>query len=172
MCITQCKKLNKIVILFILHQYKFHRLVAYVLGPVLNTLLGTKFHLRNAENFVEDGSIIVANHQSVLDFQGMITIWPIMKRCSAIAKKEINYAGPFGFVAWLCGTIFIQRKDPKKAVSSMNEAGDIVKQKKVLIWSLNVLSLFYRLITYFASVVEAVDFPRGNSWQWGRNAAL
>ena len=74
MCITQCKKLNKIVILFILHQYKFHRLVAYVLGPVLNTLLGTKFHLRNAENFVEDGSIIVANHQSVLDFQGMITI--------------------------------------------------------------------------------------------------
>ena len=162
-----------------LHLWKFHRLVAYVLGPVLNTLLGTKFHLRNPENFVEDGSIIVANHQSVLDFQGMITIWPIMKRCSAIAKKEINYAGPFGFVAWLCGTIFIQRKDPKKACSSMNEAGDIVKQKKVLTVSKCFCyhysfcsSLFYLLIYLFAHVVKAVGVPRGNSWHWGRNAAF
>ena len=55
-----------------------------------------------------------------------------MKRCAAIAKKEINYAGPFGLVAGLCGTIFINRKDPINAHSSMNEAGEIVKAKKVV----------------------------------------
>lgn len=48
----------------------FARLISHVLGPVLNTLLGLKWHIRNAENFIEDGSIIVCNHQSALDFQG------------------------------------------------------------------------------------------------------
>ena len=47
------------------------RLVAYVLGPVLNSLLGMKWHIRNQENFVSDGSIICANHQSCLDFLGI-----------------------------------------------------------------------------------------------------
>lgn len=118
--------------------------VAYLLGPLLNALLGTKIYLRNPENFVEDGSILVANHQSALDFQGMITIWPVMKRCAAIAKKEINYAGPFGFVAWLCGTIFIERRDPEKARVAMNEAIEVVKQKKA----------------------EAVDLSGGDAQQW------
>jgi len=106
-------------------------LVSYVLGPVLNTLLGIKWHIRNQENFIEDGSIIVANHQSALDFQGMVTLWPTMKRCAAIAKKELNYFGPFGLVAWLCGTIFIKRSSPNNAHSVMTQAGDIVKEKKV-----------------------------------------
>lgn len=48
------------------------RLVAYLLGPTLNALLGMKWHLRNPENFIQDGSIICANHQSCLDFLGKL----------------------------------------------------------------------------------------------------
>lgn len=55
-----------------------------------------------------------------------------MKRCAAIAKKELNYVGPFGLVAGLCGTIFIKRQDPNSSKCTMNEAAETVKQKKVL----------------------------------------
>ncbi|XP_032788877.2 1-acyl-sn-glycerol-3-phosphate acyltransferase alpha [Daphnia magna] len=109
-------------------------IVAYFLGPLLNALLGMKVHLRNPENFVNDGSIICANHQSCLDFLGMITHWPTMERCAAIAKKEVNYIGPFGFVAGLCGTIFIRRNKSHDSHSTMNEAAEQVKQKKLKLW--------------------------------------
>lgn len=61
----------------------------------------------------------------------MITFWPTMERCAAIAKKQLNYVGPFGLVAGLCGTIFIRREDPRSSRSTMNEAGETVKKKKV-----------------------------------------
>ena len=62
----------------------------------------------------------------------MITHWPTMKRCAAIAKKEISYAGPFGVVARLCGTIFIERDCPNNSHSTMNQAAETVRQKKVI----------------------------------------
>lgn len=109
-------------------------LVSYFLRPTLNALLGIKYHLKTPENFVDDGSIIVANHQSCLDFLGMVNYWPLMKRMAAIAKKELNYFGPFGVTAGLCGTIFIRREKPSDAHSTMNEAAELVKRKKLKLW--------------------------------------
>lgn len=54
-----------------------------------------------------------------------------MERCAAIARKEINYIGPFGLVAGLCGTIFIRRNRSQDSHATMNEAAEKVKQKKV-----------------------------------------
>jgi 1-acyl-sn-glycerol-3-phosphate acyltransferase len=62
---------------------------------------------------------------------GMITHWPTMERCAAIAKKEVNYIGPFGLVAGLCGTIFIRRNKAHDSHATMSEAAEQVKQKKV-----------------------------------------
>ena len=61
----------------------------------------------------------------------MVNYWPLMKRMAAIAKKELNYFGPFGVTAGLCGTIFIRREKPSDAHSTMNEAAELVKRKKV-----------------------------------------
>ena len=124
-----------------------------------------KWHLRNPENFVNDGSIICANHQSCLDFLGiflsavdafnltiicviviilgMITYWPTMERCAAIAKKELNYIGPFGLVAGLCGTIFIKRNKAQDSHATMNEAAEKVKEKKVYIFFFTICHLAY-----------------------------
>ena len=52
--------------------FSFFSLVSYFLRPTLNALLGIKYHLKTPENFVDDGSIIVANHQSCLDFLGEV----------------------------------------------------------------------------------------------------
>lgn len=72
----------------------------------------------------------------------MITYWPTMERCAAIAKKELNYVGPFGLVAGLCGTIFIRRQHSKDSHETMNQAAELVKQKKVsfAVFPVNVLA--------------------------------
>lgn len=62
-----------------------------------------------------------------------------MERCAAIAKKEVNYIGPFGYVAGLCGTIFIKRNKAHDSHATMNEAAEQVKQKKVSFFWFNSL---------------------------------
>lgn len=58
-------------------------------------------------------------------------MWPMFYKITAIAKKELFYAMPFGLTAWLCGTRFIDRRNPDKAKSSMNAALAYVKEKSV-----------------------------------------
>ncbi|XP_015181376.1 PREDICTED: 1-acyl-sn-glycerol-3-phosphate acyltransferase alpha [Polistes dominula] len=101
----------------------------------INILLGLRWELRGKEHLNQDvACIIVANHQSSLDLLGMFDIWPIMDRCTAIAKKEIFYFWPFGFAAWLCGLIFIDRLNSDKARSVINTASEQSKDKQFKLW--------------------------------------
>ncbi|CAG5095080.1 Similar to Agpat1: 1-acyl-sn-glycerol-3-phosphate acyltransferase alpha (Mus musculus) [Cotesia congregata] len=69
----------------------------------VSNLLGLKWELRNRENLEkEQACIVVANHQSSLDILGMFEMWPVMDKCTVVAKKELFYAWPFGLAAWLC----------------------------------------------------------------------
>lgn len=65
------------------------------------------------------------------EFIGMFDIWPVMDKCTVVAKKELFYAWPFGLAAWLCGLIFIDRMNSEKARSVLNEATAYIKQNKV-----------------------------------------
>lgn len=64
----------------------------------------------------------------------MFDIWPIMNKCTVVAKREIFYAWPFGLAAWLCGLIFIDRMQSDKARNSLYSATDIIKKKKIKLW--------------------------------------
>lgn len=68
----------------------------------------------------------------LVSFLGMVYMWPVFCKISAIAKKELFYAMPFGFTAWLCGTRFIDRSNPQKAKDSMNAALNYCKENKVI----------------------------------------
>lgn len=81
----------------------------------------------------EQACVIVANHQSSLDILGMFDIWPIMEKCTVVAKKELFYAWPFGLAAWLCGLIFIDRMNAEKARATINEATKSLIENKVKI---------------------------------------
>jgi lysophosphatidate acyltransferase len=61
----------------------------------------------------------------------MFDIWPIMDKCTVVAKKELFYAWPFGLAAWLCGLIFIDRLNSDKARNTINKATTLIKEKKV-----------------------------------------
>lgn len=98
----------------------------------VSSLLNIRWQIRGREHLAkEQGCVIVANHQSSLDVLGMFEMWPIMDKCTVVAKKEIFYAWPFGLAAWLCGLIFIDRMNSEKARSAINSASEYIKKNKV-----------------------------------------
>lgn len=101
----------------------------------ISILLGIKWELRGADILSRDEAfILVANHQSSLDILGMFNFWHVMNKCTVIAKKELLYAGLFGIAAWLSGLIFINRKNPEKAHSAMNDCTKMLKEKRIKLW--------------------------------------
>ncbi|XP_037038270.1 1-acyl-sn-glycerol-3-phosphate acyltransferase alpha [Bradysia coprophila] len=101
----------------------------------ISTVLGLKWELRGKEHLEKDQAcIIVANHQSSLDILGMFDIWPVMNKCTVVAKRELFYAWPFGLAAWLCGLIFIDRMQSDKARNSLCDATELIKKKKIKLW--------------------------------------
>lgn len=124
-------KLNYINYLFIYFYYSW----ASSFCHHISTILGLRWQLRGREHLEKDQAcIIVANHQSSIDILGMFDIWPVMNKCTVVAKKELWYAWPFGLAAWLCGLIFIDRSRLKsdQARTSLTAATEVIKLKKVL----------------------------------------
>lgn len=114
----------------------------------ISTLLGLRWELRGREHLEKNRAcIIVANHQSSLDILGMFDIWPVMDKCTVVAKKEIFYAWPFGLAAWLCGVIFIDRMKSEKARTALNIATKEIMDKKVKEGCMNCVN--YSLSTMF-----------------------
>ena len=75
----------------------------------------------------------------------MFDIWP--KRCCCLIKKELKYAGPFGLAAILCGSVFIDRLNTKKALDTMKAAMKEIKEKKVSFYLFSYLGKW--LQSYF-----------------------
>lgn len=64
----------------------------------------------------------------------MFDIWPVMNKCTVVAKKEIFYVWPFGLAAWLAGLIFIDRVRSEKARNTLNSVNRVIKKDKVKVW--------------------------------------
>nr|CAD7611219.1 unnamed protein product [Timema genevievae] len=97
----------------------------------VSKLLGLQWEVRGMENAVNDtGCVILINHQSALDLLVLAELWPRLKRCFVISKKEVFYLWPFGLAAWLWGTVFIDRFNAEKALPTINSMGDIVRENK------------------------------------------
>ena len=80
-------------------------------------------------------------------------VWP--SRCTALAKKQLLYAGPFGPAAWLCGTIFIDRLNHEKAKGTLTETARKIRDNKVCVKNLNItkVCLEKKIIYRFCSFV-------------------
>lgn len=65
---------------------------------------------------------------------GMFEMWPIMNKCTVVAKREILYVWPFGLAAWLCGLIFINRMQTDRAREQLNAAAAIIKSNQIKLW--------------------------------------
>lgn len=61
----------------------------------------------------------------------IVELWPTMKKCACIAKKEIIYVFPFGIMAWLCGTIFINRRKSGESQVKISTTAEKIRENKV-----------------------------------------
>lgn len=92
---------------------------------------GLQWKITGQENIIEgSGSILLLNHQSLIDLIALAEIWPVMERCTVISKKEIFYLWPFGLAAYLWGTIFIDRLNPDQARDTVNKTGELIKKRQ------------------------------------------
>lgn len=111
------------------------RLGALTLNPILR-LFGVTYRVENGKVLSKDGPcIIVANHQSSIDFIGMMYIWPeYIRYCTILAKKELIYAGPFGISSWLAGVEFVDRKNRDRSKETMRQILEKITQKSLRLW--------------------------------------
>lgn len=82
------------------------------------------FNSLGGKNFV-----VVANHQSSLDMIPLMKVTP--RRTTFLAKKELLFVPLFGFAAWLCGVIFINRGHSKSARDVMDKTLKRIREEKV-----------------------------------------
>ncbi|CAH1111020.1 unnamed protein product [Psylliodes chrysocephalus] len=97
----------------------------------LGRLFGMEFSIEGQENIVRNsGSVVLINHQSILDLIVLSHLWPALPKCTVISKKEMLYYQPIGLSFWLCGVIFINRTKPSEAQSTVNKTGEIIRKRK------------------------------------------
>jgi len=111
------------------------RLGSALMRP-LSSLLGLGWVVEGEVELLdrEDACVIVANHQSSIDLLGMFHLWGKLNRVAAIAKQSLMYYGTFGLTAYLCGTVFVDRRNPKLAADKMNSVAHTLKADRVKLW--------------------------------------
>lgn len=111
------------------------RLAALALNPVFR-LFGLTYRIENGKVLDKDGPcIIVANHQSSIDFMGMMRLWPEhIRYCTILAKKEIIWAGPFGISSWFAGVEFVDRKNRDRSIETMRHIRKKIIEKSLRLW--------------------------------------
>jgi len=94
--------------------------------------VGIRWEISNKEILAKDfPCVIISNHQSAWDFMAICELWPTMRKCACVAKKAILYVFPFGFSAWLCGTVYINRKDAKDSRTKISSSAEQIQKDKV-----------------------------------------
>ncbi len=101
----------------------------YLCNPVMLWILGIKFIRPQIPYSTQDSYVFIANHQSVVDLFIFPLILPI--NTISIGKKSIRFVPIFGWVYWLSDHIFIDRANKTKAVKAMDEAGELIRKKKL-----------------------------------------
>lgn len=99
----------------------------------MSRILGMKLELRFAEGAEDVGaSIYVANHQNSYD---LFTVsGAIMPRTVTVGKKSLVWMPLFGQLYWITGNILIDRANRSRAVGTIGQIVEKIKQLQVSVW--------------------------------------
>lgn len=132
--VTACFAWTALVITFALlvllvtsSQNKALMVAHHVWAPVIVWLSSAKLKVTglNSIDFSKP-HIFVMHHQSTLDIPIIFKIIPVPLRF--IAKRELIFAPFVGLYVWAMGMIFIDRKNTKKAVRSLEKAAQKIRR--------------------------------------------
>nr|XP_056723350.1 1-acyl-sn-glycerol-3-phosphate acyltransferase alpha-like [Euleptes europaea] len=108
------------------------RVLRFIMLP-LKYILGIKISVRGAANLNLEGPyVMVANHQSNVDYLGMLQILP--GRSTLIVTKEIFYMLTVAVACWLSGFIFIDDKKTADTTSAMAAVAETMARDNLRIW--------------------------------------
>lgn len=110
------------------HVYTFGRLFGK-----LSRLFGIKVDLRQSEVSKDVGTCVyIANHQSNWD---LVTVSnAIRPGAVTVGKKSLAYIPIFGTLYWLTGNILIDRNNRSKAMGTIGQVIDKIKERNVSVW--------------------------------------
>ncbi|ODV94002.1 hypothetical protein PACTADRAFT_45346 [Pachysolen tannophilus NRRL Y-2460] len=95
---------------------------------VFSNLFNIKIEVEHEERLQSLPSIIIGNHQSVLDILILGKIFP--KGCFVTSKESLKYVPFLGWFMSLSGTFFINRSNRERAVRTLNNALEEMKKNK------------------------------------------
>jgi len=108
------------------------KIIAYHLwAPVVFFLFGIQFTYHFEEELPNVPSVYIANHLSQLDIAAVVGCIP--KGLFFVAKKELSYVPLLAQYMQVMGMIFVDRGNREKAIQSMEEASEKVKNGKNLV---------------------------------------
>tara|TARA_B100000683_G_scaffold227334_2_gene226708 strand:- start:160 stop:831 length:672 start_codon:yes stop_codon:yes gene_type:complete len=104
----------------------------HIWGPVLLRILGVRLTVKHNDkvNF-DKPNVFFMNHQSTIDILVAFTVVP--SDIYFVAKKELKWLPFVGWAMQVGGMIFVDRSSPTKAVESMSQAAEQVRNGKNII---------------------------------------
>lgn len=99
----------------------------------LHKLFGINVEVRYADGSFELGpSVFIANHQSNWD---MVTLSnALMPGAVTVGKKSLVWIPLFGPIYWLTGNILIDRQNRSKAMGTIAQVVEKIREKSVSVW--------------------------------------
>lgn len=132
-------------------------LVKFMLGKVLRPLCGARVHVTGLENIPEERCLFVGNHQSYFD---IILSYPYLPQpIIYIVKQEFKKIPFLGFWMGRIGSLFLDRSDPRKAITTIKESCDRISsgQASVFIYPEGTRSKDGRVHEFHAGSFKAAQ---------------
>ncbi len=92
---------------------------------------GWRVRVEGLERLPAGGTILVSNHQSLVDIPLFLSAFP--KEIKFLAKRELGKIPLFGKAMAYAGNLFIDREDPRGFVQLMHEAVRRIRQGEVVV---------------------------------------
>ena len=111
---------------------RYYRCLLYI-GTWIAVVFGRiKLHVRYDEPLPEGRFVVVGNHRS--KFDPILTWWELRKRDVAFITKPENFSIiAFGRIIKKCCFLGIDREDPRKALTTIIKASELIKADTVSI---------------------------------------
>jgi 1-acyl-sn-glycerol-3-phosphate acyltransferase len=105
----------------------------HIVGPAVLKVIGVKAQVSNRGR-INSGrpAIYLSNHSAGLD--PMLAIWLCPIGGCGISKKQIAKVPFFGQAYFLSGHLLIDRSNREKAIASMKEAANLVRDHRLSLW--------------------------------------
>lgn len=113
-------------------RFNTNYLVARSFYAMAGTLIGYKISLEGAEHLQNRPSIMLGNHQSMLDILYLGRVFP--PGSIIMAKKELKLAPLLGQFMTLGGNAFIDRKSRSSAIKTMAQTGQHMRENKLALF--------------------------------------